>query len=93
MNDSLAQDHATRTTQSKTNLVVLEAGVGEIVARVHCALVHNNSGQIVHVLGHVDGEIVLLDGVWQHVHGQREVDVAVHLFGGVGGVFVALSKC
>lgn len=66
---------------SGTNLVVVNTSIGIVMPRVHCSLVDNDSGQVVHVIGHVNGEVVLSDGVGQHVHRQREVDMTIHFFG------------
>lgn len=65
---------------SKTNLVVVNPGVGIVMPRVHCSLVNDDGGQVVHVVRHINREVVFFDSVRQHIHRQREVDMAIHLF-------------
>lgn len=92
--NSLAkQKHKRQMLGSGTNLVVVNTGIGIVMSRVHCSLVDNDGGQVVHVIGHVNREVVLSDSVGQHVHGQREVDMTVHFFRRVRGVFITLYKC
>lgn len=62
----------------RTNLVVVNTGVGIVMSRIHCSLVDNDGGQVVHIIRHIDGNGVLSDSVRQHVHRQREVDMTVH---------------
>jgi hypothetical protein len=46
-----------------TNLVVLNTGIGVVMPRVHCSLVDDDCGQVVHVIRHVNRKVVLSNRV------------------------------
>jgi|tagenome__1003787_1003787.scaffolds.fasta_scaffold10176222_1 hypothetical protein len=62
-----------------TNLVTSKTSVGKVMTSIHCPLVDDDGREFVNVLGHINGLVILLNGVGQHVDSQGEINVAIHL--------------
>lgn len=52
----------------------------------------HDSGQVVNVLRRVHTLLLLLHGVGEHVQGNREVNMTMHLLGGGLVVLIALKR-